>query len=177
MICRGLVILCVMPPFEAWDEYQHVGYVEHVRETGRAAVLNETMVPQALLEEVVKFPQPQHAVDEQLKHHGAVGYASYWGDPAQAQYRGGTLPLYQAQHSSLYYRIAAPFFGVLGGVKNLRASVAGLRFLNVLLTAAAVWVVAGRVPSGGQPGVRRRFARAGPGRTSPLSHERHARRE
>ena len=45
VLCRGLVWLCVLPPFEGWDEYQHVGYVQHVAETGRAAVLGETNVP------------------------------------------------------------------------------------------------------------------------------------
>ena len=36
VLCRGLVLLCVMPPFEAWDEYQHVGYLAYLAETGRA---------------------------------------------------------------------------------------------------------------------------------------------
>ena len=34
-----------MPPFEGWDEYQHVAYVVHVSETGRRATLGETEVP------------------------------------------------------------------------------------------------------------------------------------
>jgi hypothetical protein len=34
--CRGLVYLGVFPIFEGWDEYQHVGYVVHVLETGQS---------------------------------------------------------------------------------------------------------------------------------------------
>ena len=148
VLCRGVVDLCVLPPFEGWDEYQHVGYVEHVHQTGRTAVLWETSVSSALLAEVVKFPQPSISVKDQLKPLGAVDYARFWErhnpfEPGQAppEFRGGSHALYQAQHSPLAYRMAAPIYSALGGMKNLRMSVAGLRLANVALTAAAVWVV------------------------------------
>jgi hypothetical protein len=150
VVCRGIVDLCVLPPFEAWDEYQHVGYVEHVRQTGRAAVLSETNVSSALLEEVVRFPQPAVAVRDQLGRLGGVDYAAFWlahnpFEPNESRpvFRGGSHPLYQAQHSPLAYRLAAPVYAALGGAKNLRASVGGLRLINVGLTAAAVWIVLG----------------------------------
>ena len=144
VLCRGIVLLCVMPPFEGWDEYQHVGYVEYVRETGKSAVLGETQVPTPLLAEAVKLPQPEHAVDEQLKSFGGIGYDTYWNDTGpRREYRSGTNALYQSQHSSFYYKLAAPLFGALGGVKNLRTSVAGLRFANLVLTAGAVWIALG----------------------------------
>ena len=31
VVCRGVVLLSILPPFEGWDEYQHVAYVEHMR--------------------------------------------------------------------------------------------------------------------------------------------------
>src|SRR5947209_1310632 len=77
VLCRGLVLLCVMPPFEGWDEYQHVAYVLHAWEVGRPPVLGEALVSPALLREVVGFPQPRHAVD-QIGWLGAEGYATYW---------------------------------------------------------------------------------------------------
>jgi hypothetical protein len=152
VVCRGLVALCVLPPFEGWDEYQHVAYVEHVRATGKAAVLWETAVPPALLAKVVTFPQPAVAVKDQLGAFGGVDYATFWArhDPLDPSglatppvFRGGSNALYQAQHSSLYYRLAAPVFAAFGGVGDLRGSVAGLRLANVGLTAAAVWVALG----------------------------------
>lgn len=150
VVCRGLMVLCVVPPFEGWDEYQHVGYVEHVQRTERAAVLWETSVEPALLAEVVKFPQPRVAVKDQLGRLGGVDYAAFWArhnpfDPGQSPpvFRGGSHALYQAQHAPFYYRLAAPLYSVLGGAKDLRASVGGLRVLNLALTAAAVWVVLG----------------------------------
>ena len=141
VVCRGLALLCVLPPFEGWDEYQHVGYIEHIRQTGQAPVLWETSVPTALLAEALKFPQPECAIRDQLGALGGVSYAAYWDRPDTARYRGGSNVLYQAQHSPLAYRLAAPWFTALGGVRNLRTSVAGLRLANLALTAAAVWVV------------------------------------
>ena len=143
VLCRGLVYLCVMPPFEGWDEYQHVGYVEHVRATGQTPILWQTKYPPGLLRRVVEFPQCRFALD-QIGRLGAVGYAEYWtsgagglrGDP-------GSVALYQAQHGPTFYRLAAPLFAALGGAGNLRAAVGGLRLANVLMIAAAVWVAAG----------------------------------
>jgi hypothetical protein len=121
VVCRGLVLLCVLPPFEGWDEYQHVGFVAHVAETGRRAVLNETVVPPTLITAAVQFPQPRSAL-EQIGRLGAVDYATYWArrEPPVRQ---------------------APAFWALGGVADLRTSVGGLRLGNLLLTAAAVAVV------------------------------------
>src|SRR5207245_5803278 len=55
------------------------------------------------------------------------------------------LPLYEAQHSPLAYQLMAPVFQAAGGLRDLRSSVACLRFANLLLTATAVWVALGAV--------------------------------
>ena len=143
VLCRGLVYLCVMPPFEGWDEYQHVGYVEHVRATGQTPILWQTKYPPGLLREVVRFPQCRFALD-QIGRVGAVGYPEFWArGPGTLRGDPGSVALYQAQHGPTYYRLAAPLFAALGGAGNLRASVAGLRLANVLMIAAAAWVAAG----------------------------------
>lgn len=138
--CRGLVLLCVMPPFEAWDEYQHVGYVVHVARTGQAPVPGETMVPVELLNKLGQFPQPRCMSDPQCGY-GTSGYARYWAQPEQGSNPRrlcGPAPLYEAQHGSFYYRLAAPVFELAGGVENLKRSVGLLRFLNLILTVMAV---------------------------------------
>jgi len=147
VLCRGLVYLCVLPPFEGWDEYQHVGYVEQIRATGRTPVLWQTKYPPGLLRRVVEFPQCRFALD-QIGRLGAVGYAEFWGrggtrGPGRLRGDPGSVALYQAQHGPTYYRLAAPLFAALGGAGDLRASVGGLRLANVLMIAAAVWVAAG----------------------------------
>ena len=34
-IARGAMLMCVLPPLEGWDGYQHVAYVHSMHETGR----------------------------------------------------------------------------------------------------------------------------------------------
>jgi hypothetical protein len=144
LLCRGLVLLCVLPPFEGWDEYQHVGYIQHVVETGRRAVFGETAVPSALLCALAEFPQPRCPTDARY-WLGTEAYAKYWDQrqppaspiPGPPLPRGGT-PLYEAQHGEFYYRLVAPLFAAAGGVNRLRSSIGALRLLNLLLTVAAV---------------------------------------
>ncbi|MCZ6681917.1 MAG: hypothetical protein O7B26_01960, partial [Planctomycetota bacterium] len=38
-LVRGIFYLSVLPPFEGWDEYQHLAYVAFVAENGRSPVL------------------------------------------------------------------------------------------------------------------------------------------
>jgi hypothetical protein len=148
VLTRGVILMCVLPPLEGWDEYQHVAYVHSMHETGRRPVYDEAVVPRALLESVLKHPQGCDALKE-LRPFGAVGYAEYWarrdaGDPMTPT-PAGTLGLYEAQHGPLYYRLAAPLYAALGGEKDLRRSVAGLRVANLLLIVGAVWVALGAI--------------------------------
>jgi len=124
-----------------------VAYVEHIRQTGRAPVAGQTTVAPALLSELVKFPQPESAVKDGLWEVGAVGYSTFWdrqGVNGQGRspedFRSHPVLIYQAQHSTFFYRLVVPLFVALGGVQNLRWSVAGIRLMNVGLIATAVWV-------------------------------------
>lgn len=149
VLCRGLVWLCVLPPFEGWDEYQHVGYVQHVAETGKAAVLGETNVPPSLLSAQGEFPQST-TDREDFDRFGVLGFSTYWTSPrtipnAKAEDSAAIIPLYQAQHGALYYRIAAPFYRWAGGVDRLKVSVGLLRLLNLTFVVGAVWLALGAV--------------------------------
>jgi Dolichyl-phosphate-mannose-protein mannosyltransferase len=146
VVCRGMVVLSILPPFEGWDEYQHVAYVEHIRQTGQAPVVGQTTVAPALLSELVKFPHPEFAI-KQPGRVGAVDYSTFWnhdGSSGQTRsledFRNQKVLLYQAQNSTFFYRLAAPLFAALGGIQSLRWSVAGMRLMNVGLIATAVWV-------------------------------------
>ncbi|MHC5538599.1 hypothetical protein ACYOEI_10285, partial [Singulisphaera rosea] len=145
VVCRGLVTLCLVPPFEGWDEYQHVGYIVHILETGQPAILGETKVPRSLLEHAIAFPEPKDVADLQLGSLGFVSYADYWKAGPAPRLKPGEIDLYQAQHSSWYYWLVSPLFAALGGVENLRASVGGLRLLNLAFIAGAVWVALGTI--------------------------------
>ena len=145
VLARGLVLLCVLPPFEGWDEYQHVGYVAHVASTGQAAVLGQTAVPRPLLDRLASFPHPGFAID-QIGWVGAVGYGRFWDGPATrpAPKPGPAFAsLYQAQHGPLYYQSVGWIFEASGGLADLPGSISALRLVNLLLTASAVWLALG----------------------------------
>jgi len=150
VLCRGLVLLCVIPPFEGWDEFQHVAYIVHLSETGERPILGETIVPRSLQSRLSSFPHGPYAL-KMLKSTGAVDYATFWARPIAAAPKAPKLPdstplsLYQAQHGPLYYSIAAPLFALAGGVGDLRMSIGVLRLVNLLLTAASVWIALGIV--------------------------------
>ncbi len=150
VFCRGVVVLCVMPPFEAWDEYQHLGYMAYLAETGERPVLGKTDVPVSLLARLSAFPQSRSAL-RQLSGWGTVDYATYWSRasegelPKAAMVTGPPVRLYQAQHGPLYYRLVLPLFRALGGVSDLKTTVGGLRLVNLLLTSASVWIALGIV--------------------------------
>ncbi|MBI1853817.1 MAG: glycosyltransferase family 39 protein [Planctomycetes bacterium] len=144
-IAAGVVTICIVPPFEGWDEYQHGAYVQWVWQTGRIPILGDAMIDPALLEKLREFPHPRGA-RQQLESLRLESYAEYWSH----DHRSASEPhppyaraLYEAQQAPLYYYLAAPVFAAAGGVSDLRASVAALRFANILLGAAALWIVIG----------------------------------
>lgn len=150
-VARGVALLCVMPPFEGWDEYQHVAYVQHLLETGEDPVLRRAVVSPRLLARLSEFPSSDAAV-EQLHAHGVVNYDDYWSRVASSPSKSpaGPIPLYQAQHAWLYYRLVLPLYRMLGAETNLRTSVAGLRLLNLAFATVALglaWRTLARVMS------------------------------
>ncbi|MDG3004209.1 ArnT family glycosyltransferase [Paludisphaera mucosa] len=141
VVARGLMLMCAMPPFEGWDEYQHVAYVQHLRDGGKTPVIGETRVPPAVLAQAVSFPQPGSAVRDGLSGVGAVGYQQFWADRQDGTapaFRDAKVMLYQSQHGPLSYRMLQPVYAAFGGLGSVRSSVAGMRLMNLLLTAGAV---------------------------------------
>jgi hypothetical protein len=145
-LARGPLYLSVFPPFEGWDEYQHLAYIVHLDSTGRIPVLDQTTrVPLAL--RPLMIATPHSASDrEQVKEWGALSYADYWTASAPA---GGADPrtfssprLYQAQHPPLAYVLALPIWRALRKAHPLEA-ISALRTVNLLFVAAALVLFAG----------------------------------
>ncbi|HPF40307.1 MAG TPA: phospholipid carrier-dependent glycosyltransferase [Phycisphaerae bacterium] len=137
---RGVFVLSVFPPLEGWDEYQHVAYVEYLLENGRAPIFNEdSFVPRVLHEELVRFPHSKFAID-QLHGIGAVSYEDFWLLDAPPTAFDGAPPirLYQAQHSSLYYRLVAPAYAFAKSHWGFLAALTTLRAINLLFGAGAI---------------------------------------
>lgn len=151
---RAFFVLSIYPPLEGWDEYQHVAYVEYILQHGDAPVFNDNnYVPRSLHKDLVRFPHSIDAVD-QLQFIGGVSYEDFWklDAPPEPIKDAPPIRIYQAQHSSLYYRLVAPFYawakthwGFLGALTLLRA-------INVLFGAAAIvialWTVGRLVRDG-----------------------------
>jgi hypothetical protein len=141
-LARAPLYLSVFPPFEGWDEYQHLAYIVHLDRTGTIPVLGETPVSLALRPLVVAMPHSQWGRD-QVREWGAVSYDDYWKAGAPPD-RGvsSSFRLYQAQHPPLAYALALPVWRALKAPRPLEA-VYAIRALNLLLVAAALMLFAG----------------------------------
>jgi hypothetical protein len=139
-LLRGVMLACVIPPFEMWDEYQHLGYIAYVSQKGETPVFGKANVPTDVLEAVVRFPQSP-AAEEQLRQYGGKVGADYWRGGGEATFRPGQpCALYEAQQPPIYYWLAAPVYGALGGVKHAGTVVAVFRLANIGLVGAGLLV-------------------------------------
>ncbi len=152
-LVRGLFVLSVLPPYEGWDEYQHIAYIEHLAQTGRAPVLHESQVPPTLHPELARYPHSRLGAD-QVRRIGGLPYDEFWRaeNPPSPPPEARPLPLYQAQQAPLYYRLMLPLYLKLKAAGGLLAVSAGLRLINLLFGAAAVavalWSVGGLLRMG-----------------------------
>ncbi len=139
-LARGPLYLSVFPPFEGWDEHQHLGYIAHLEETGSVPVLNDSVLPRGLRPLMIAVPHSSSGA-EQLRDWGALPYAAYWevtAPPADADREASfSFRLYQAQHPPLAYLLAVPIWRALKTAHPLEAIYA-IRAMNLLLVAAAL---------------------------------------
>lgn len=140
-LLRGIVLACVVPPLEMWDEYQHLAYIDCVASTGHVPVLGTDRVNPNLLRQILRLPAsaPEWA---QLSRFGALTYAQYWdraSDRPIVQIHSETLELYEAQHPPVYYWLVSPIYRRLGA--DLPRVVSVLRLLNVAFTAIGLGAI------------------------------------
>jgi hypothetical protein len=147
-VARAPLYLSVLPPFEGWDEYQHLAYITHLEETGTIPVFDQSRVSPSLRPLIAAMPHSQWGGD-QVKEWGALAYPDYWNASART---AGTAPaassaprLYQAQHPPLAYVLALPIWRALRTAHPLEA-IYTIRMLNVLVVAAALVLFAGALP-------------------------------
>src|SRR5687768_12853060 len=139
-LARGPLYLSVFPPFEGWDEYQHLAYIAHLDETGTIPVFDQSTVSLTLRPLLIAFPHSQWGGD-QVREWGVLSYADYWSSPAPAAgsspVEASPLRLYQAQHPPLAYALAVPVWRSLWKEHPLEA-ISAIRTMNLLLVAAAL---------------------------------------
>ena len=149
-LARGPLYLSVFPPFEGWDEYQHLAYIVHLDAMRAIPVLDErTRVSLALRPLMIATPHSA-SEREQVKEWGVRSYADFWSTPApgpaDANPAAFSSPrLYQAQHPPLSYVLALPIWRALRRTHPLEAIYA-IRTMNLLFVAAALVLFAGCLP-------------------------------
>ena len=74
---RGLILLCVYPPLEGFDEHKHLAYVAHVAETKTIPVYEKSHIPASLLADLPRVPHSWYGASE-LQSIGAVDYTRFW---------------------------------------------------------------------------------------------------
>jgi hypothetical protein len=142
-LARTPLYLSVLPPFEGWDEHQHLAYIVHLDQTGAIPVLDNAVVPRSLRPLFLSAPHSLSGA-QQLQEWGALSYAEFWTAPRPAdadREASFSFRLYQAQQPPLAYALAAPVWGAWK-TKPIEAIYA-IRALNVLLVAVALLLFAG----------------------------------
>ena len=135
-LARGPLYLAVFPPFEGWDEYQHLAYIVHLDETGTLPAY-ESRLPLALRPLVLAMPHSLPG-SEQLHEWGAASYADYWNAPPAASGSVASSPrLYQSQQPPLAYVLDLPVWRALKAPRPLNAIFA-IRAINLLLVAGSL---------------------------------------
>lgn len=139
VLARGLLILCLLPPLEGWDEYQHIAYIQYLLEKKEIPVLGEATVSETLLHQISKLPQP-HFMVKQTASTGALDYKDFFNNSSSPSYHENhaKISLYQAQHGALYYLLMKPIFSFVGGNNNLILSISILRMINVTFILIAL---------------------------------------
>ncbi|MCI5127512.1 MAG: hypothetical protein D3907_03200 [Candidatus Electrothrix sp. AUS3] len=63
-LLKGVVYLSIMPPFEGWDEYQHLAYISYLDKYHERPILNNAFVSRDVLKQIVQFPVSQSMLDQ-----------------------------------------------------------------------------------------------------------------
>lgn len=137
-VMRGIILACILPPFEGWDEFQHVGYIDHCAHSNDPAIYQETRLDVDFIHAVAAFPLPKDALTEPI---GAVGYHAYWAEQSRPPPVTAPTGFYQSQHPFLYYRMMSPIYQLCGGRGNLRAVVSVLRLVNLGFASLAILLI------------------------------------
>ncbi|MDK9706857.1 MAG: hypothetical protein OEL83_07370 [Desulforhopalus sp.] len=149
---KGIVYMAVLPPFEGWDEYQHLAYIVHLEKSHTRPVMHKDWVSRDLLRDIVTFPVSKYMAEQTAKT-GALEYADSFRSGSQPpQYRADhpDITLYQAQHGSLYYWLMTPVVALVDGAAGagIGDTLAALRAINCIfatLTLAALFWLIGRI--------------------------------
>lgn len=148
VVIRGVNLSVSLPPFEGWDEYQHLSVAEFVH-LNNAMPVRQDRLPDSVLPFLKAFPHPDDSA-KQLNGLAAINYSgAVWDNPsaswrsAVAEDESKNIPttLYQSQHGPLYYQFLS-IIKQLFGVDDFNRWSLWARLINVFLCTIAVacWI-------------------------------------
>ena len=140
ILVRGILVLCVLPPFEGWDEFSHISYVVYIKEQKQLPILGSSNMPESMAGMLTSYPHPWGDwAQTGMNGWGSEKYDAYWKPRPSEQTPRWPVPIYEAAQPPLYYLIALPFWAVLSHWSDL-AAIYGLRVVNVFFLALGGFV-------------------------------------
>lgn len=144
------MVICVLPPFEGWDEYQHLAYIVHlIEEESPPDLAAGSVVPRSMYPWLARYPHCRFGTD-QLRPLGTHSYDEFWSIPPtetaiadSGQFDAAPdVPIYQAQHPSLYYRMMVPVVRRFLPDADPLKLVGLLRLINIGFGSLSVYLAA-----------------------------------
>jgi 4-amino-4-deoxy-L-arabinose transferase-like glycosyltransferase len=140
VLVRGILVLCVLPPFEGWDEFSHVSYVVYIKEQKQLPILGSSNTPESMAGMLASYPHPWGDWTQTgTNGWGSRTYDSFWHPQAGNPVPRRPVALYEAAQPPLYYLIVVPVWIVCSHWGDL-AAIYGLRVVNVLFLALSGFV-------------------------------------
>ena len=141
VIVRGLFVLCVLPPFEGWDEFSHIAYVVYLTETAELPQPETSNTPPSMAPMLKRYPHPWGDwAQTGTNGWGSREYKTFWEPQTQSgPAEPRRVPLYEAAQPPLYYLVALPCWIIFSRLSDL-SGIYALRVLNVLFLGAAVFI-------------------------------------
>ncbi len=88
VVVRGLLVLCVLPGLEGWDEFQHLAYIDYLDRHGQAPVMLEARVDHTFLAAIAKYPQSRLG-----RSAGSQTYQEFWNGAPRRTCRRLAMPV------------------------------------------------------------------------------------
>jgi len=146
ILVRGICLLSVLPPFEGWDEHQHLAYVVFLQEQKQLPHYGISEVPRSMDRMFSQYPSSAGGKSVIAPGSGARTYDEFWsGQQPDVNAPSYPIPIYEAAQTPLYYLLALPVWICFSNVSYL-AGIYALRLMNVLFLAGAVLVFLQMLP-------------------------------
>lgn len=123
----GVAFICLLPPWEGYDEIAHYSYAQQVADTGEAPSVEQGKL--AVDVEAYKNLAPTpYSTTPPFDENGGFTYRSWFSGgnvshsiahdspSSERHFSMGTKSNWQAQHPELYYRLIAPLVSITAGL-------------------------------------------------------------